>query len=168
MKVRIEQLEALCQLEQLQKKPRADGADFNAVLAQELGQTGGTQESLPAAPPPGARAGLVSPLLMGGVEGVSATQATGERFPVGTAMERIDGLLDRWDAYAQELGKSAEQQGLRNAYQMLDGIDGDLQTLKQEMPDLAQQHAGLAAMMNELEVMTTTEKFKFNRGDYLA
>ena len=99
------------------------------------------------------------------VEGVDATSA--DATGLDEAMAQLDGLLDNWDAYARELGQGASSGGLRGAYSMLQGIDSSLRDLKQTMPNLS-DHEGLAAVVNELEVMAATEKFKFNRGDYAS
>lgn len=169
MKIRNEQIEALLQQEQKRTKRAGEAGGFDELLSQELGENGQVQDALPVAPPPGARAGVISSLLLQGVEqaeAVSPVQGAGT-LSATEAMEDIGGLLDGWDAYAGELGKSGSE-GLRSAYSMLEGLDERVRTLREKTPDLAQQHPGLAAMVNDLEVMTTTEKFKFNRGDYLV
>ena len=169
MKIRSEHLDALLQQEQTRRKQPADAGGFDELLSQQLGEAGEAQEGLPAVPPPGARAGGVSPLLLQGVEATAATSAVEEAdaSSVASAADSIGGLLDGWGAYAEELGKSGSG-GLRNAYAMLEGLDGQLRSLREQSPDLASRHPGLASLVNDLEVMTTTEKFKFNRGDYAS
>jgi len=51
---------------------------------------------------------------------------------------------------------------------VLEDIDGTVQQIKGENPDLATKHPALSGMVSELEVMTVTERIKFNRGDYTA
>lgn len=169
MKIGTEQLEALQRQEQTQKKTTGgvtSTGDFGALLSQELAGTEASQSAVTVAPPGAAG---IDPLLMassvGSVDGVDATStdATG----LDEAMAQLDGLLDNWDAYARELGQGASSSGLRGAYSMLQGIDSSLRDLKQTMPNLS-DHEGLAAVVNELEVMAATEKFKFNRGDYAS
>jgi hypothetical protein len=166
MKIGTEQLEALQRQEQTQKKTTggvSSTGDFGALLSQELAGTEASQSAASVAPP-GATG--IDPLLMASsVEGVDATSA--DATGLDEAMAQLDGLLDNWDAYARELGQGASSGGLRGAYSMLQGIDSSLRDLKQTMPNLS-DHEGLAAVVNELEVMAATEKFKFNRGDYAS
>ncbi|BFR48098.1 hypothetical protein RVX_R11590 [Nitratidesulfovibrio sp. HK-II] len=172
MKIGTEQLEALQRQEQTQKKTTggvsATGSvgDFGALLSQELAGTEASQSAASVVPPGAAG---IDPLLMAstvdGVNGVDATSA--DATGLDEAMAQLDGLLDNWDAYARELGQGASSGGLRGAYSMLQGIDSSLRDLKQTMPNLS-DHEGLAAVVNELEVMAATEKFKFNRGDYAS
>lgn len=168
MKISTEQLEALQRQESTQRKTTGGAGavgDFGALLSQELGGTESAQSAASVVPPGAAG---IDPMLMvssaGDVDGVDAvSESTG----LDQAMEQLDGLLNNWDAYARELGQGASTGGLRDAYSMLQGIDSSLRDLKQNMPNLS-DHEGLSAVVNELEVMAATEKFKFNRGDYAS
>ncbi len=165
MKIGTEQLEALQRQEQTQRKTTGGAAavgDFGALLSQELSGTESTQAAVSVAPPGAAG---IDPLLM--VSSTDEVDAASDSTGLDQAMEQLDGLLNNWDAYARELGQGASSGGLRGAYSMLQGIDSSLRDLKQNMPNLS-DHEGLAAMVNELEVMAATEKFKFNRGDYAS
>ncbi|MBZ2172779.1 hypothetical protein EKK70_14420 [Desulfovibrio sp. DS-1] len=168
MKIGTEQLEALQRQESTQRK-NTGGAnavgDFGALLSQELGGTESAQ-SAASVVPPGA-AGIDPLLMVSAPDGVDGVDAVSDSTGLDQAMEQLDGLLNNWDAYARELGQGASTGGLRGAYSMLQGIDNSLRDLKQNMPNLS-DHEGLAAVVNELEVMAATEKFKFNRGDYAS
>ena len=48
----------------------------------------------------------------------------------------------------------------------MQGIDGQVSALKTNTAAVRGQNEGLDSLVNELDVMTATEKFKFNRGDY--
>ncbi len=172
MKIGTEQLEALQRQEQTQRKTTGGASaagDFGALLSQELAGAEAAQSAAPVAPPGAAG---IDPLLMasstGNVDGVDAASA--DATGLDQAMAQLDGLLNNWEAYARELGQGASSGGLRGAYSMLQGIDSSLRDLKQAMPNLSDHegHEGLAAVVNELEVMAATEKFKFNRGDYAS
>lgn len=162
MKLRIDQLDALQQQEGLKrKKDAAEG--FDTLLAEELGRNGAVQDVREVAPPPGA--GVINPLLMTEqVQEVQSVAGAGEA--AGTVMDRLDGMLNQWDMYARQLGDAAGAD-LKGAYRTLEGLSGDIRSLKADNPDLTSQYPQLSSVVNELEVMTVTERFKINRGDYL-
>ena len=109
-------------------------------------------------PPPGAgQAGLVSSLLMNGNTGGTAS--------VDQVCTQASGALDMWDDYITRLGDSSEG-SLRGAYAVLEGLDEQVSALRRDTQSMNGQHPELDSLVNELAVMTTTEKFKFNRGDY--
>lgn len=62
---------------------------------------------------------------------------------------------------------AGDQGSLKQAYELLQGIDGQVAALKDSTTTLRGQSSGFDSLLNELEVLTTTEKIKFNRGDYL-
>jgi hypothetical protein len=54
--------------------------------------------------------------------------------------------------------------GLREAHAALQDMQGQVDGLKAAAKD----QPGLQSIVNELDVLTRTEQFKFNRGDYLV
>ena len=80
-------------------------------------------------------------------------------------MENMDTLLAEWENYADKLAAGSGGDSLKQAYGVLEHIESGVRQLKEELPESTT--AGLGSLVNELEVMTVTEKFKFNRGDYL-
>ena len=171
MKICNEHLQALQQQEQARRKAGGNTGGFDELLSSELAGNEQMQDAASATPLPGSRAGFVSPLLLQGLgqaEAVSGTQSvTMGSSPLGAVMDDVSSLLDGCEAYANELANGGEM-GLRSAYAMLDGLDTGVRSLRQKAPDLAGQHSGLDSMINEIEVMVAAEKFKLNRGDYLA
>ncbi len=168
MDIRTEQLQALLKQQELQaKKPASKSeatGDFAAALQQEValgGATDGTQK----APPPGVQASLASQILLADAENISAASAssmTNEQ-AYGHASETMDKL----ESYANIL-REPRQGNLRDAYATLEDVESYVQTLKQGAEPLLEQNSDLAGLVNELEVLATTERFKFNRGDYLT
>ncbi|MDL2216562.1 hypothetical protein LJB81_02370, partial [Desulfovibrio sp. OttesenSCG-928-M14] len=57
-------------------------------------------------------------------------------------------------------------QDLRQAYGLLQSMGQQVTDFKARFPNAAQEQPELAAMLNEVDVLFTTETFKFNRGDY--
>jgi hypothetical protein len=77
---------------------------------------------------------------------------------------RTDDLLGAWERYVATLGSG--ETSAKSVWGMLAGMDARVQDLRAEMDKLGAQGQGLGVVINELEVLTATEKFKFNRGDY--
>lgn len=170
MNIRTEQLDALFkQQELLAKKPTGPGKeDFGATLAQELGLAPGTKNSSKV-PLPGAQNAVIGQMLLGATENTAASETDMEA-AMQQALQQASGALDTWEAYAGTLGqagKAGTQASLRDAYGLLQGLDSQVAALKQGSQALLGQNPGLASIVQELDVMTATEKFKFNRGDYV-
>lgn len=168
MKVNNTAIEALLQ-QQEQAATRRTGGDnsaFEAALAQEMG-TSETAGAAAMPPMPGAnRAGLISRMLLGETEESSALSP--EEAVFEEAFSQASGALDLWDSYTQALGSSRAESSLRDAYALLEGIDDTVSSLRKDTSSLRGRNPGFDSLLNELEILTTTEKIKFNRGDYLA
>jgi len=137
---------------------------FGDILNQEVARSGSdTAKTTATLPPPGGL-GALGTLI--GAQSVEATT------PVPQAekaiMDKVENLLDKWDTYAQNLKGAPGTTNLKKAYGVLEDIDGTVQQIKGDNPDLATKHPALSGMVSELEVMTVTERIKFNRGDYTA
>lgn len=154
MKIHPDQIEGV-QPEQSQRKNKANapGQAFGDLLNQEVAK-GHSPQVQGVAPPP-----IVNPLI-----GVQATQQVAPAgADAGAVAGSVESILDKWDSYAADL---AGEGGLKNAYATLDEIASDVAAIKEGQPDLAATHPGLKSIVDELETLTATEQFKFNRGDY--
>ncbi len=165
MKIHPDQLEGV-RPDQTTRTDRGvqTGAAFGDILNQEVAQSNAqTAKASAVLPPPGGLGALGSLL---GVQSVEATT------PVTKAenaiMDTVASVLDKWDQYARDLQGASGEANLKQAYGVLDDIDGTVQQLKGDHPDLAEKHPALQGMVSELEAMTVTERIKFNRGDYTA
>lgn len=150
-------------------RTQAKAGAFEAALARELGvaELGGPNGA--PLPPGAAQAGLISSMLMSNVAETSAVEAeNADADLLQDAFAQASGTLDLWDAYTGALGSSSDKSSLRNAYALLQGIDGQVAALKDSTAAVRGKNSGFDSLLNELEVMTATEKFKFNRGDYNA
>lgn len=166
MNIRTDQLQALLRQQGLaaQKTSSGTGEGFEAALASqiELGSSdAGAQIPTTA---PGVQAGIIGQMLLSTAEKTSATDSVEQ--VMRQALEQASGTLDMWESYANALGKPGAEGGLREAYALLQGLDAQVSTLKQGAEPVLGQNPNLASFINELEVMTATEKFKFGRGDY--
>ena len=141
------------------------GDGFEALLAQQLG--GGAEWANAAGgllPPGAAQAGLISQMLLNGAEQEQTSDPDAEILQ--EAFAQASGTLDLWDSYAKTLGSSADGGSLRDAYALLQGIDSQVARIRQNTVGVRGKNPGFDSLLNELEVMTATEKFKLNRGDY--
>jgi hypothetical protein len=157
MKIHPDQIKALNkeQAKTEQQKP-AEGK-FGDVLAQEVQKDQATGETAKS----GGVKPLQAPFRAGMVEPVGA-----EHIPRGREiMQNLDNLLAEWEDYAGKLSGASEA-GLKDAYGVLEGISSGVKELKDKTPDLGERHPGLKSMIDELEILATTERIKFVRGDY--
>ncbi len=165
MKIHPDQLEGVRpdsapQTNRVKPPSTAFGDLLNQEVAKSDTQTAKTSATLP---PPGGLGPLGALIGTTGVEAVAPAAPQAEK----TIMDKVESLLDKWDQYAQNLTSAPGQANLKTAYGVLEDIDGSVQQIKGENPDLAQKHPALQGMVSELEVMAVTERIKFNRGDYL-
>lgn len=151
MKITPDQLAAL-QLQQKNAARNAPGEGFAQALAQELseGSSAATSAASPAAGPV--------------VRLDQALQAAMLQKPTEqTVMDKMNALLSKWEDYSQIIG--SENGNLREGYTLLADIRQNIQEVKHNLAQTPIQ--GLSAMVEELDILSTTEEFKFNRGDYL-
>ena len=148
------------------RKPSAGGTEgFDALLTEQLQKADSRPGGMSGMNVAGSTAAALalqiqSAQMLGGVE-TDAVSEDADAFVFG----RVNGLLYKWDAYAATL--AGPKENLREAFKMLQGMNDELTLLKDVLPDVNRQGTGLAALVNELDVMAVTETFKFNRGDYL-
>ncbi|MHC1791740.1 hypothetical protein [Solidesulfovibrio sp.] len=162
MKIQTDQLTALRQATEQSKGTRESSDAFAALLAKETGTTGSTQSTGIAAPPLSSLAGID----LASLQAVGETDGLGEINEQERAvMENMDTLLAEWENYADKLAAGSGGDSLKQAYGVLEHIESGVRQLKEDLPESAS--TGLGSLVNELEVMTVTEKFKFNRGDYI-
>ena len=159
MKIDPAHIEALFSQEQAQSRPAVSGDGFGDILAAET--AGQLASSLAAMPPLGAAAQFDPRFNLDAIASLSQEETN-------IALSSLNGLLDELDTYASELS-SMRNTHLRDASSRLDSIESRLGAFKAD-PAAAAFMAGnenFAAVINELEVLATTERIKFNRGDYL-
>ena len=170
MKIQNDLIQALQQGD-AHRKPRVGelGTDaFEGLLAENLQQTNaGVGRAMPAQAQDSASLALLMQSASGAaLTGAQETDADLAVMESALAAERIGGLLDQWDQYATAL-RGGEGGDLRSVYGLLSNMSGGVRELKNSMPGLLESNPELAALVNELDVMATTETIKFNRGDYL-
>ena len=169
MKVTNDQLEALLrqqsQSSSTSRAQTAQGGGFEAALTEQLGLENAVATSAfpTAAAGQASQASMISQMLLGTTQTESADI---DEDVIQTAFSQASGTLDMWDSYVNALGSSGQGGSLREAYSLLQGIDGQVAALKTNTATVRGQNTGLDSLVNELDVMTATEKFKFNRGDY--
>ena len=162
MKIHPDSLEGVRMEPQTQAtKPKPPQEAFGSLLADEVAKAAGDAQPTAAAASPGV--GALSYLLR-----PEAAQAAARVSPVESEiMDQMDAVLSKWEEYAAKLDSPKDSPGLSQAYGVLQGIEGQVQDIRNRWPDMAQNHPGLNEVLDELDVLSRTEKFKLNRGDYL-
>ena len=135
---------------------------FNEALAQsENSSVSVMSDSLLPRP---CHADMISKMLL---HPIDQDQTSGsETDLLQTAFDTASGTLDLWDSYASTLESSTGDNTLRKAYSILENIGTQVAQLKSNASSLKSQDYGLKSFINELDIMATTERIKFNRGDY--
>lgn len=161
MKINANQLDALRRQEQLTKTAAQPRESFDSFLSQEIGQ--GAGEVTPSVPPPGA--GIIDPMMLSSLEETSAVEGVDGEL-AATLMGQADSALNTLSAYAETLNSGATPG--RNAWNLLGSLDNQIAAMRGNLGKMSSTASqDLGAVVNELEVIATTEKFKFNRGDYI-
>lgn len=172
MKIRNEQLRALQEAE-ARRAPKT-GKEFTELFSRELNATAAenTTEAHGVSPQPGLQGTSLTMLPNPALKELQDSLASStDRQPLDAATlteaaEQMEDLLASLEDYASQLANE-EKADLRQAYSLLEGVSNRIDNFKTRFSGLDEQHAGFAALFNELDVLATTETFKFNRGDYL-
>lgn len=168
MKIQTDQLSGLTQSNEASSKASSASEAFASILAKEVDGSS-TQETGLAAPVLLSTYGTLNIDGTQGVDAADATDATEAATPASeeelAAMNTMNTLLSQWEDYADQLAGGASGDSLKKAYGVLTDIESGVQQLKDGLSTTT--GSGLGSMVNELEVMATTEKIKFDRGDYV-
>lgn len=159
MKIQPDQIVPVQETGKTKPAKSAPATNFGEILASEV--DAGQQTARASAPPP--LSGMVG--LAQAMAAQAATKVAGVADERQAVMDNVDGILNQWEKYSGQLADG--QNGLRQAYGTLEDIQSGVKKLKDEHPGLDGHSPQLSSLVNELEVMTVTEKIKFNRGDYL-
>ncbi len=159
MEIRSDYLESLLRQEQTSRTASTGKEGFGELLSQEIGRAAAPAES--ATPlPPGTGALIADPAVVADADGYGLS---GDDGLLRSLVGRTSGLLDAWDSYTATL----ESGGVRNAWNILSGMEPALRSVRTALDGMPNADAGLRSVINELEVLNATERFKFNRGDYV-
>ncbi len=168
MEINTQNMEALLQLQeqqaQLPRRSNNQAQGFEALLNDQLSAGAAVDKTLNRNAVQDAQASMYSQLIM---ETPGTDKVLDPDMAVlDAAFEQASGTLDMWDKYAAILGSSPADSALRDAYSLLEGIDNRILELRNN--SVANSNPALNGLLNELEVLATTERFKFNRGDYIS
>lgn len=160
MKISTEQLQALQRQTEIKAKGQRTDGGFDALLSEQLGSA-----AVPGTAAFGLTRASTAALGLGGVDPVLSADASPENDSLDAVAESLEAMLGGLDEYAGALS-SPQGADLRKAYGILQDMDKSLTALREATPDLAKRHAGMASMLDEIAVITRTERVKMNRGDY--
>ena len=168
MDIDTREMEALLRLRerqtQMPRKGATNSSNFEALLNEQLAGDQNAHASSGAAGAAIAQPLMCSQLLMRNMD--LNARGGGNVAELRSAFDQTSGALDMWDEYASLLGGSTSDSVLRDAYSLLEGIDSRVSLLKNNA--VIGGDTELNGIVNELDVMTGIEKFKFGRGDYSA
>lgn len=155
MKIHPDQLQAIEQEQAKSKAASKADKGFGDILSQELEGNEQTSETQSASLPP------LGSTISSNVLAAQAT--TGESSESGQeVMDRLENLLGEWDSYASNIDSS----DLKQANESLENIENEVASLKENLSsDTTDEDT--QSVLNEVELLATTERFKFNRGDYI-
>ncbi|MCC8193355.1 MAG: hypothetical protein LIP28_01745 [Deltaproteobacteria bacterium] len=162
MKIQNEQLQALQRQAEAKAKKQQAGGLFDALLSEELGSAAAPGQTASGQAP----AASTALLGLNGVPPTGTVEETPEGVALAAVAQSIDAMLSGLDEYAGTLS-SPQGADLRKAYGILRDMDKTLDALRESTPDLATRHGGMAALLDEISVITRAETVKMNRGDYL-
>ena len=160
MKIQPDQIRAL-QNNAPHREAARSAEGFEALLARQIAE----EKARESAPAGGTN------VLPRGLAPVSPTGTVDSPTPENREMgleiaSRMELLFTGMEDYARQLAEDSPG-SLRGAYTLLEGTTREIASLKSAYPDMAQGQPDLAALVNELEILSLNETFKFNRGDYL-
>lgn len=155
-----EQITSIAKQGQATKAPKRAADGFHNLLSQELELQ--SKSATEAMLPPGTRSIAFDPRLNADQQG--ASQAAVDPHKVA---DELEGILGQWEKYSTQISTQGSPD-LKGAFGTLKELAYNLATLKQSAPSLQSDFPELDNVRNELEVMTVTEQFKLNRGDYLV
>lgn len=157
MKITREQLQALQEQEKTRTRQSKQAGVFGDMFAKEL-QTGKEQGAQPLEALAAQAAGTVLPPLVNAAAGPDVSTEEQE------AATRVNDMCDTLEQYAGQMARDAKAD-LRAAHGLLENVSGQIAAFKERFGGAANPQ--VAGILNEIEVIATTERFKFNRGDYL-
>ena len=160
MKITNEQLRIMQdnELRKAQQQGKPSG-EFGELLALQM-EKGQAQESVSPLGSSPLSSQVIVPLSEEGAAASGGVSSSGD------AASKMDGMFTSFERYAEQLAQG-NTGNLREAYNLLQDVSGQIAGFKAEYPNAGEEMPEMAAMLNELDVLTTTETFKFNRGDYL-
>lgn len=155
MNINTEYVEALQKQQETFRKttetPSGDG--FARVFSKEINRT----EVAPAQQ--AGRSAAIDPAML--VSPVASRNDAENSTLLENITGQASGILDAWDRYAGNLASGGSQKA---AWTSLLGLDEQVQALRGSMKGL--NDPALESVVNELEIMAATEKFRLSRGDY--
>lgn len=84
---------------------------------------------------------------------------------VHAIINHIEHSMNGFNTYANSIAQ--DKPDFKQAWQNLNTFNQSVSELRQNYTNLPQKNSSLDSMINDLEIMSVTETYKFNRGDYL-
>ncbi len=155
MKINPDQINQIARENEGIKKDRTKN-EFGKMLEQEISRGQSGREASSSA---SAKLDILQQSQLLGSSLITSQQ----REP--SFMNQMDSLLNKWENYAADM--DSPDSTLKNVYTHLQSIAQGIKDMK-DSSSFEHQRPEVKSLIRELEVMTTTEEIKFNRGDYIA
>ncbi|MDL2317417.1 hypothetical protein LJC59_10190 [Desulfovibrio sp. OttesenSCG-928-A18] len=166
MKITREQLQALQENQPQRAANKSAAGEFGELLARHL-EAGANGAAATASLLDASGLRQTVPVLADGISFASEVQA-GEQGAglVAEAAAAMEGIFGSLEQYAAQLSRD-KGANLREADALLRDVDGQIAQFRSRFGAMAAEQPALSGLITEAEVLSTTERFKFNRGDYI-
>ncbi|WP_051617151.1 hypothetical protein [Desulfonatronovibrio hydrogenovorans] len=155
MKINPDQISQIARENGNVQKKTSPSGEFGKMLEQEISR-GQTQDKTASGP---ARLDILQTSQLLGSSLITSQNRE------SSFMNQMDSLLNKWENYAA--GMDSPSSSLKEVYANLESISRQIKEMKNSS-SFDNQSPEVKSMIQELEVMATTEVIKFNRGDYLT
>lgn len=164
----IEQIQAIqAQQTEARKKVASPSSGFESMLSSQLSEkanvSAGSNAQLSAkmtmAPDLAGNIAFQSNLIGNDLDNA-------DKVKLGAMAAGVDQVLNGFENYASRLA-SGGTGSLKTAHSLLQDLSQSVKTLRIDTEGLSTKNPSMESILNELDVIATTERFKFNRGDYI-
>lgn len=160
MKISNEKLRAIQEQEAQRARTQKSSDDFTDILSRQLDAGQAMSADGVSQSPVSAQGVSVLPMTGMQANGLDSNPADFEE-----ATTRMESMFSTFEQYADTIGREGTGD-LREAYSLLESMNSQIAGFKERFPDASAQQPQFASLLNEIDVLATTETFKFNRGDY--
>ena len=157
----------------LQKKPASPdnsaAKTFGSFFENELDVTSGAQAQTASSSSTAQANSLSNPLnlstdrLASSTGAQASTAPMNEKSVVESLVSGIQNMVEEMDTYSSSVQNAT---GLKQAWANLSTMSQNIGAMQKDYAKLSNPNPSMGSMLNSLEVLTVTETYKFNRGDY--
>ncbi len=164
MNIRTDHLNNIQQQEETKKSSKTveNSSAFEELLIEQLNSASSKEPHLEV--PINDKATSIDPTLMMALNSSSELSSNTKSTNLDLLTEQTVSLLENWEAYSNALKQGSSS---RDGWNMLTGMEQQLNSMEELLGASSQANPELQSIFDELEILTSVEKVKINRGDYL-